>query len=97
MLHTTRWQPDTCGCTIDYTWDDAEQLGTRTLTPVEIDCCVVHDGLSLLAAWEVVRAENRRKNEAVNAAAEAAGCGPDEIAWHMKAGREFVAEYVKKE
>lgn len=35
MIHTTTWRPDTCGCVLEYKWDDALNEDQRVHTPTE--------------------------------------------------------------
>lgn len=65
MLKRTRWQPDTCGCVIEYEWDDAVPQEERTHNYVAHVACARHQAAS--ATLATVHSENRRKNEAVEA------------------------------
>jgi hypothetical protein len=64
MIKTTRWSPDTCGCTIDIEWDtnDPNVHTHKLVTP-----CAAHQAS---AASEVL-VENQTKNRAMQAIAEA--------------------------
>ena len=66
MKHVTRWRPDTCGCVLEFEWDDAVPSEERIHTPVNIiKACPVHlsdskDGIQ--KHYEKVIDENRSKN-----------------------------------
>src|SRR5919109_3126343 len=38
-IQTTKWHPDTCGCEIDYQWDDTTPEATRQHTIVAVNYC----------------------------------------------------------
>ncbi len=43
MIHTNRWSPDTCGCVVEYTWDDeAPQEARIHRYARHITVCDVH-------------------------------------------------------
>lgn len=42
MIHTNEWSPDTCGCVLTFTWDDAVEATQRTHTCVEVVPCSAH-------------------------------------------------------
>lgn len=46
MIQTTTWSPDTCPCTLHYSWDDSVPADQRVHTPVE--SVTTHDGTVLL-------------------------------------------------
>lgn len=59
---TTRWKPDTCGCTVDYSWDDAVPEADLVLTCVAVELCPDHASLAdqpLGVAMEAVMLHNR--------------------------------------
>lgn len=60
---TTRWSPDTCGCVIEYAWDDSLPPDQRThaLTNV-VTRCSGHTGFAGQAHLDQVIGENGRKN-----------------------------------
>lgn len=65
MIHTTRWTPDTCGCVIEYTWDDSEPEDTRQhVYSNTVQRCTIHAALNLsgLTHFNAVHEENTRKN-----------------------------------
>lgn len=66
-IKTTRWSPDTCGCIINYSWDDAtpEDSRTHTLSNI-VKRCPAHQQLSTnQAIYDTVTEENPRKNIAL--------------------------------
>lgn len=47
VIKTTRWTPDTCGCTIEYTWDSESSQETRVHTHARtLVNCPEHEMLS---------------------------------------------------
>lgn len=64
-IQTTRWRPDTCGCTIDYEWDDSVSQELRVHTVKEISKCIYHQALGLPEAYTAVQEENASKNKAL--------------------------------
>lgn len=62
-LKETTWRPDTCGCVLTYTWDDAVPQDQRTNTPARVvTACVAHPALSVAVHHDTVVKENRKKN-----------------------------------
>lgn len=63
-IHYTTWGPDTCGCSLVYSWDDSVDPSVRvhTFSEVKVRCdqhSSIMDGAILLqTGWD----ENRRKN-----------------------------------
>lgn len=46
-MRTTRWSPDTCGCVLEYDWDDAVADDQRTHTYARhVIICVIHAAVS---------------------------------------------------
>lgn len=62
MIHTTRWSPDTCGCVIEYEWDDTLPDEARVHTDKSIVKCQYHSGLDDVSAHAKVKKENTSKN-----------------------------------
>ena len=64
MIKVTKWRPDTCGCEIDYQWDDAQNEDVRTHTVFEvIKACPAHSGeTDKNIHYAKVLDENKRKN-----------------------------------
>jgi hypothetical protein len=62
-LHTTRWTPDTCGCVVEYQWDDAVPDDQRTHTVKNMVACPAHVLIPTHDAnFDAVIDENSRKN-----------------------------------
>lgn len=70
-INTTRWSPDTCGCTFEYTWDAEvpENLRVHTFKS-ESKVCPEHVGLTGEAHFNLDMAENQTKNLALARALE---------------------------
>lgn len=69
VINTTRWSPDTCGCTFEYTWntDDPESTRTHTYARVVTEC-VSHShltGNNKKDAYDSSLEENQRKNGSI--------------------------------
>ena len=66
-LNRTRWSPDTCGCVIEYEWDDSvpEDQRTHSLSNV-VSKCPAHAALTDNNTFSSVLDENPRKNNALN-------------------------------
>jgi hypothetical protein len=67
VIKTTRYSPDTCGCSLEYTWDDSLPESSRTHTLSNyVTKCPAHQGLATdQDRWNAVFEENPRKNFAV--------------------------------
>lgn len=63
MIHTTRWSPDTCGCVVEYDWDDSVDAKDRTHVLNKITRCPFHENLAKNAAYSAVLDENQTKNK----------------------------------
>lgn len=67
-IRTTKWRPDTCGCELEYEWDDsvAEEQRTHTCTRI-VRFGEEHSGLigNLSLILSTITEENQRKNKAV--------------------------------
>jgi len=63
MKRVTRWSPDTCGCILEYEWDDAEEETARVLSYKRtIKICPEHSALAGKPLYDQVVSENTRKN-----------------------------------
>lgn len=63
MIRVTRWSPDTCGCVLEYEWDDAQDEKTRTHSFKRVvKLCEHHKALAVDKAYDQVVSENTRKN-----------------------------------
>lgn len=69
MLRTTQWRPDTCGCVLEYEWDDATTEDARVHTPIVAVPCPAHMTHADAAAKGVTNpaARARRKAEGAHA------------------------------
>lgn len=60
--HITRWSPDTCGCVLDYEWDDSVPQDQRTHAISEVvKACPNHQDTAE-KVYEKVKDENTTKN-----------------------------------
>jgi hypothetical protein len=62
-----RWNPDTCSCVLEYSWDDTQDLNTQTF-PVSniINTCSNHSTLTNAGdIYTSIKDENTRKNRAL--------------------------------
>ncbi len=41
-IRTTRWSPDTCGCVVEYSWDDTVAADQRAHTTTRVAPCAAH-------------------------------------------------------
>lgn len=75
MIRETTWSPDTCGCVLTYTWDDADPQETRVHVYQEsAKVCLAHARLlGKESHLDTVMEENQRKNHVLIYAAEIAG------------------------
>ena len=67
MLQVTRWSPDTCGCVLEYEWDDAVPADARTHTATSVVTrCAEHSKMKLQSSdhFAQVLEENTGKNMA---------------------------------
>jgi hypothetical protein len=67
MIHKNIWRPDTCGCEIEYEWDDSIPEKERTHTHKSTKLCPVHahlTGNNNKDGYDAVFEENTRKNKA---------------------------------
>lgn len=69
--HITRWHPDTCGCVVEYSWDDevSEDDRTHTFSSV-VETCAAHQHLPHPLVFAAVADENPRKNRVLARLAE---------------------------
>lgn len=67
MLKVTRWSPDTCGCILEYEWDEALEGSDRVHTFKKVvKLCPEHKRLGFqgAATYDQVLSENQGKNRA---------------------------------
>jgi len=66
MIKTTKWSPDTCGCSISYQWDSEVPEAERVHTPVESVKCEFHKNHpDVKSHFGAIEEENGRKNVAI--------------------------------
>lgn len=85
----TLWGPDTCGCEIEFEWDDAVPVETRTVAHKRtVTRCAAHQLATGSALFDTVLDENRRKNyvfaEILRVKSDAA---PEGYVWSYDAAR----------
>lgn len=65
-VRTTRWSPDTCGCILEYEWDDAAPQDQRVHSYKNtVKSCPEHGALAGAPLYTTVVAENTVKNRVV--------------------------------
>lgn len=81
MIHTNRHRPDTCGCILEYQWDDTVPEALRVHVPTAVVACPAHASEPTVAAIHTkVNDENRKKNRCSNEMAELlSGAGATEF------------------
>ena len=68
-IKTTRWSPDTCGCVLEYTWDDTQPESTRIHNfSRAVNKCPAHSSQTDIDCYSIVMDENPRKNIALQVA-----------------------------
>lgn len=65
-IKINRWSPDTCGCIMEYSWDDSVPQDEIVLTPTTVvSRCAAHTSLATKEdVYGVLMEENPRKNRA---------------------------------
>lgn len=72
MLRTTYWSPDTCGCVLEYEWDDTQDENTRIHSfKKAVQLCEHHKALLGDKAYDQVMSENTCKNQVLGMVKEA--------------------------
>lgn len=96
MIRTTRWSPDTCGCVLEYAWDDTLPADERvhTFTVLVAKC---PDHIALLAdqeTYDQVLSENTRKNHVLELARGIViNIEREDYVWSFNAARRLRAEF----
>lgn len=97
MIKVTRWKPDTCGCDLEYEWDDAVPLKDRVHSIKNISkACDAHKNIVDAAQhFNEVVTENANKNKAIAAVCEKAKeldsvITSDDIKWRIDAQRNII-------
>lgn len=63
-IKITRWSPDTCGCILEYEWDDSVEESQRTHTATRVVVtCKEHSKLDESERFDRVKEENILKNQ----------------------------------
>ena len=63
----TRWAPDTCGCVVEFEWDNEVPVEQRTHKHyATLTQCAFHKNTPPKELYDVLMVENRRKNDTVN-------------------------------
>ena len=97
-LQKTLWSPDTCGCQIEYSWDDTVPQEQRTHSVSKIlKACPIHSHHpDKESHYQDILDENQSKNKAIGLLiktfAKLDG-GQDEIKWRFKADRSIVLSH----
>lgn len=98
MLRVTRWSPDTCGCILEYEWDDTKSEDERTHSfKKAVQLCEHHQALSGSQAYDGVCSENTRKNQAFGLAKEVKpDLEPEDYTWSFDDKRKLKAGFLGK-
>lgn len=68
-MKVTRWSPDTCGCVVEYEWDDTVPAKNRVRKfKACVRKCPRHAHLDDEAVYNAITEENSRKNIALQMA-----------------------------
>jgi len=104
MKRITTWSPDTCGCILEYEWDDSQKNDDRVHTYSKASkLCSEHQklGFEEKAAYDQVLAENTRKNIALDDIRKTAGVAdaqagefPNKCVWFFDADRNLQVQLV---
>ncbi len=95
-IRTTRWSPDTCGCVVEYSWDDTVAADQRAHTTTRVTPCVAHpnaqqhvgaDPFSAATVWGDENVGRKSRLEARLLAATVIGLKPGSYAWFFDAQR----------
>ena len=98
-LQKTSWRPDTCGCEIEYTWDDTQAEDVRVHTPVKVVACSIHQsvGGGVVGKHTAVVTENRKKNLTVGAIIQADNTLiPEDLSWGFDGSRKLIITLPSK-
>lgn len=98
MIQKTLWSPDTCGCQIEYQWDDSVPQDQRVHSVGTIvKACPVHQHhTNKEAHYQDVLDENQSKNKAIGLLLKTfkkLDGGQDEIKWRFEADRSIVLSH----
>ncbi|MBA7608869.1 hypothetical protein ES703_16053 [subsurface metagenome] len=98
MLQVTRWSPDTCGCILEYEWDDTLDENARTHSfKKAVKLCEHHKALIADKAYDEVLSENTRKNQAFGLAKEVKPeLEMEDYTWSFDANRKLKVGFLGK-
>lgn len=89
MKHITRWSPDTCGCVIEYEWDDTEEPRVHRVKNI-IRQCPLHKTLEIPEdVFDAIVNDNRTKNIVVTRVAELISAKAEDIAFSFDDKRQL--------
>lgn len=96
MKRITRWSPDTCGCVLEYEWDDKQNEDMRTHSFKRIiSLCPAHSTLVGKNAYDQVLSENTRKNLTFALIKEKQpSIEPEKYLWWFDANRDLQVEFI---
>lgn len=67
-MRTTRWKPDTCGCILEYDWDETLPDDQRVHILARVAACADHLGETDQDVFDHVLKENQTKNRIIEIA-----------------------------
>jgi hypothetical protein len=84
-IHVNRWYPDTCGCCIEFEWDDALPPDQREHIQRGVPVlCERHAAFSdRIGHLARIRVENLRKNRVINRILENHPALAEQLAWRF--------------
>ena len=98
MIQKTLWSPDTCGCSLEYSWDDSvpQELRTHSISKV-IKACPIHSHHpDKESHYADVLSENQSKNKAVGLLVKTIAKldgGQDEVKWRFDDKRDLILSH----
>lgn len=95
MIQKTTWHPDTCGCVIEFEWDNSLPQDKRIHTASKVvKACPAHEHhVNKDDHYADLTGENVSKNKAVTAVAQAVGVDAHEVAWAFDKDRKLVVSH----
>jgi hypothetical protein len=92
----TTWSPDTCGCRIEYQWDDEIDATSRTHTFTQtFKTCPAHLSLRGVDLYDALVDENTRKNITLTVAQGVkVDIVVEDYSFSFDAGRELLARFA---
>ncbi|MEK7180615.1 MAG: hypothetical protein AAB706_04015 [Patescibacteria group bacterium] len=97
-IQKTLWSPDTCGCQIEYQWDDAvpQDQRTHTISSIVKSCPIHTHHIDKSAHFGDVLSENQSKNKAIGLLIKIfkkLDGGDSEIKWRFEIDRSIVLSH----